>query len=122
MERTLTTPFESRQQPVKSSPRTPLVSVIVPAHNAEATVVETIDSVLCQTCRDFYRGDLARRMVEYLGPRGCEISLEDLAGHRSDWVEPIGITYAGTTLLEIPPNGQGPIPSISMMRKTINGG
>jgi len=55
----------------------------------------------------FYRGDLAKRMVEYLGSNGCAISLEDLAGHQSDWVDPVGISYAGTTLLEIPPNGQG---------------
>ena len=27
--------------------------------------------------------------------------------HKADWVDPIGLTYRGTTLHEIPPNGQG---------------
>ena len=55
----------------------------------------------------FYRGDLARRMVAYLNPNGCEISLQDLANHESEWVTPIGMSYGDVTLLEIPPNGQG---------------
>jgi len=55
----------------------------------------------------FYRGDLAQSMVDYLNPNGCEISLEDLAGHASEWVDPVGMAYGDATLLEIPPNGQG---------------
>ena len=31
----------------------------------------------------------------------------DLAEHKADWVDPIGLTYRGTTLHEIPPSGQG---------------
>ena len=29
------------------------------------------------------------------------------AAHKADWVDPIGLTYRGTTLHEIPPSGQG---------------
>ena len=32
---------------------------------------------------------------------------EDLAAHKPDWVDPIGLAYRGTTLHEIPPSGQG---------------
>lgn len=55
----------------------------------------------------FYRGDLARQMVAYLNPNGCEISLQDLANHQSEWVTPISMDYGDVSLLEIPPNGQG---------------
>ena len=68
---------------------------------------ETLRQIAESGGEAFYRGALTKRMVEYLEPNGCAISLEDFAGHKTDWVEPIGITYAGATLLEIPPNGQG---------------
>ena len=34
-------------------------------------------------------------------------ALEDFAAHRSDWVTPLALDYRGTTVHEIPPNGQG---------------
>ncbi len=34
-------------------------------------------------------------------------TVEDLAAHRCDWVEPISHDYRGYRLHEIPPNGQG---------------
>jgi hypothetical protein len=35
------------------------------------------------------------------------MTVEDLAEHRCDWVDPISIEYRGYHLHEIPPNGQG---------------
>jgi gamma-glutamyltranspeptidase/glutathione hydrolase len=35
------------------------------------------------------------------------MTLEDLAAHAVEWVEPLAIDYRGVTLHEIPPNGQG---------------
>ena len=55
----------------------------------------------------FYRGEIARAIVDYCQKNGGALSLEDFAEHRSEWVEPISTTYQGHTLYEIPPNGQG---------------
>ena len=55
----------------------------------------------------FYRGDIARAIVEYCRANGGFLSLEDFAAQKAEWVEPISTTYRGYTLYEIPPNGQG---------------
>jgi gamma-glutamyltranspeptidase/glutathione hydrolase len=55
----------------------------------------------------FYRGDIARAIVEYCQKNGGFLSMEDFAAQKSEWVEPISTTYKGHTLYEMPPNGQG---------------
>lgn len=55
----------------------------------------------------FYCGSLARRLVAYSRKSGGFFSLADLAQHRSDWVEPLSVTYRGRQVWELPPNGQG---------------
>lgn len=57
--------------------------------------------------REFYEGDLARAIVRHAEQTGGLLTAEDLASHTSDWVEPIGTSYRGYELWEIPPNGQG---------------
>ena len=55
----------------------------------------------------FYKGYLAEKMVAHAQKHGGAMTLDDLAAHRADWVEPLGHPYRGYTLHEIPPNGQG---------------
>jgi gamma-glutamyltranspeptidase/glutathione hydrolase len=55
----------------------------------------------------FYRGELARRIVEHANSTGGHLTFEDLATHRADWVEPISCDYHGVRQHEIPPNSQG---------------
>ena len=55
----------------------------------------------------FYKGDLAEKIVAHAKLHGGAMTMADLAGHRCDWVEPVGQNYRGYTLHEIPPNGQG---------------
>jgi len=55
----------------------------------------------------FYKGEIARAIVDYCEKNGGFISLADLVAHKSDWVEPISTNYRGYTVYEIPPNGQG---------------
>ena len=55
----------------------------------------------------FYRGEIARAIVDYCQKQGGFLSMEDFAAQKSDWVEPISTTYRGHTLYELPPNNQG---------------
>jgi gamma-glutamyltranspeptidase / glutathione hydrolase len=55
----------------------------------------------------FYRGDIARRIVQFSQATGGFLTLEDLASHATEWVEPLRTDYRGYTVLELPPNGQG---------------
>jgi gamma-glutamyltranspeptidase / glutathione hydrolase len=55
----------------------------------------------------FYRGEIAQKIAAFAKQHGAALTVEDMAAHTLDWVEPIGIDYRGYTLHEIPPNGQG---------------
>jgi gamma-glutamyltranspeptidase / glutathione hydrolase len=56
---------------------------------------------------EFYKGETAKVMVDFIREQGGFLSLEDLADHRSDWVEPVSTNYRGYDVWELPPNGQG---------------
>lgn len=78
-------------------------------------MAETLRSIAGSHGEDFYRGRTARRLVEYLSRGGSAMTEADLAGHRSQWVDPIDASMAApgadaggrVRLCEIPPNGQG---------------
>ncbi len=55
----------------------------------------------------FYRGEIAKAIVDYCQKNGGFLSMEDFAAQKSNWVEPISTTYRGYTLHELPPNNQG---------------
>ncbi|MEO1729591.1 MAG: gamma-glutamyltransferase [Pseudomonadota bacterium] len=57
---------------------------------------------------EYYAGESARIMVEYLQANGSAFTLEDFANHTSTWVEPVCVGYRkGFEMCELPPNGQG---------------
>jgi gamma-glutamyltranspeptidase/glutathione hydrolase len=62
----------------------------------------------------FYKGEIARRLLEHSRRHGGTLSASDLAEFASEWVEPISATYRGWTVYEIPPNGQG-IAALAML-------
>jgi gamma-glutamyltranspeptidase/glutathione hydrolase len=55
----------------------------------------------------FYKGDIARRILETSSSHGGAMVAGDLATFESEWVEPISTTYRGWTVYELPPNTQG---------------
>lgn len=55
----------------------------------------------------FYKGAIAAQLAAYFEAIGADLGAEDFAQHQGQWVEPRGVEYHGTTLWELPPNGQG---------------
>ncbi|HEX4951828.1 MAG TPA: gamma-glutamyltransferase, partial [Thermoanaerobaculia bacterium] len=64
--------------------------------------------LLAKEGRDaFYRGEIARAIEKAVVGQGGYLKVEDLAAHRSEWVEPIGSSYRGYEVWQLPPNTQG---------------
>jgi gamma-glutamyltranspeptidase/glutathione hydrolase len=55
----------------------------------------------------FYKGEIARTIAQTIQEQGGFLAYEDLASHRSEWVEPVSTNYRGYDVWELPPNGQG---------------
>ncbi len=60
----------------------------------------------------YYGGEIAQAAAVHARAHGGAITAADFAAYRPEWVEPIGIDYAGKDgasyrMHEIPPNGQG---------------
>ncbi|MGH8801748.1 MAG: gamma-glutamyltransferase family protein [Casimicrobiaceae bacterium] len=82
-----------------------------PPHPGErfvsSTVAGTLTTIAESKGEAFYRGRLAEAMVAHARASGGAHTHDDFASHAVDWVTPIAIDYRGTTIHEIPPNGQG---------------
>ena len=63
----------------------------------------------------FYGGALGRQVAGGVERLGGFLTVDDLAKHTVEWVEPIGVPYRGYRLWELPPNGQG-IAALEMLR------
>lgn len=68
---------------------------------ANPAVAETLEEVVAGR---FYEGRIAEAIAS-----ACWLSVDDLAAHRNEWVEPLRFPYGSHELLELPPNGQGSI-------------
>jgi gamma-glutamyltranspeptidase/glutathione hydrolase len=83
--------------------RTPAVGEIVrfPDHG------HTLRGIAASGGRSFYEGAIAAQIDDFSRATGGWLRGEDLAAHRPEWVEPIGVGYRGFDVWEIPPNGHG---------------
>jgi gamma-glutamyltranspeptidase/glutathione hydrolase len=56
---------------------------------------------------DFYRGETAARIAAHAREHGALLTEADLAAHRCTWTDLIAQDFAGHTVHQIPPSGQG---------------
>ena len=70
-------------------------------------LANTLETIAHEGRDAFYKGDIAKAIDKYMKENGGFLSYEDLASHKSEWVEPISANYRGYDVWELPPNGQG---------------
>jgi gamma-glutamyltranspeptidase/glutathione hydrolase len=70
-------------------------------------LAETIERFGAEGAEPFYRGDLGTAIVEYLEPRGGQLTATDLEAYAAIAREPVRATYRGRTVLTNPPPSAG---------------
>lgn len=75
---------------------------------------DTLREIAETNAESFYRGRLAEKIAAFSEKTGGYLTLDDLAGYKPEWVEPLSINYRGYDVWELPPNGQGIIPLQAM--------
>jgi gamma-glutamyltranspeptidase/glutathione hydrolase len=68
---------------------------------------DSLKKIAASEGESFYRGELAAAIASHAKENGAAMTASDLAAFQPEWVKPIQKNYAGYTLHEIPPNGQG---------------
>lgn len=68
---------------------------------------KTLESLAETDCESYYRGEIAKKIVEFSKKTGGYFVEEDFAEYHPKWVEPITINYKGYDVYEMPPNGHG---------------
>jgi gamma-glutamyltranspeptidase/glutathione hydrolase len=74
---------------------------------ANPHLASTLEQIASGGRDAFYKGAVARAIVADLRARGGLLDARDFAEHHADWVDPIGTSFRGVDLFELPPNTQG---------------
>ncbi|MEE2889120.1 MAG: gamma-glutamyltransferase [Planctomycetota bacterium] len=67
----------------------------------------TLEQIATRGREGFYEGSVAEQMASFIQEHGGYITVEDLAAHRGEWIEPVSTSYRGIDVWQLPPNGQG---------------
>ncbi|MBT4072709.1 MAG: gamma-glutamyltransferase [Chloroflexi bacterium] len=67
----------------------------------------TLETIAEGGSEAFYKGEIAKKLSDFVQSEGGWITEEDMAAHHSDWDVPIHTEYRGVDVWECPPNGDG---------------
>ncbi len=67
----------------------------------------TLEAIAASRGEAFYRGPLAEATARFAAATGGYLTVDDLAAHRAEWVDPLQLPFAGHTVHQLPPSGQG---------------
>jgi gamma-glutamyltranspeptidase/glutathione hydrolase len=99
----------------------PWRGLITPAQSlAKDELAKTLQRVGEQGARDFYHGELAKKMIEAVQAAGGAFSHRDLRDYKPVWRAPIRIAFRGTEIYTVAPPAAGGI-VIGTTLKIVNG-
>ena len=73
----------------------------------QPALAASLRSIADEGPRRMYEGPLAERFVAGLKTLGSQLSADDLAAHRSEWLEPLAGRFGDHEILTAPPPSQG---------------
>lgn len=74
-----------------------------------SALAETLKRISKNGRDEFYKGETAKILVNYLQQKGGIITLEDLAQYEAKWRTPINFTYKDLKIISMPPPSSGGI-------------
>ncbi len=74
---------------------------------ANPRLANTYELLASEGREAFYKGEIADKIDAHMKSIDGFLSKDDLAAHRSEWVDPVSVNYRGYDVWELPPNGQG---------------
>jgi gamma-glutamyltranspeptidase len=70
-------------------------------------LAETLKRIAAEGPMAFYKGEIAKKIVQEMQANGGMMTAGDLAGYEAHWREPIETTYRGYRVLTVPPGSSG---------------
>ena len=67
----------------------------------------TLRKIAATRGESYYRGEIAQALAAHSSANGGSMTQRDLADYQPEWVDTISRDYAGHSVHQIPPNGQG---------------
>jgi len=76
---------------------------------ANPKLAETLERIATYGSDEFYKGEIAKTLVDYLQSKGSIITLEDLAKYEAKWRDPLTFQYDDLTITSMSPPSSGGI-------------
>jgi len=72
-------------------------------------LAQTLERIAFHGQDEFYSGETAQQLIEYLSQKGGIMTLDDLKGYQARWREPVRFTYRDVQLISMGPPSSGGI-------------
>ncbi len=83
-------------------------------------LANTLRLITTKGIQEFYRGEIARKIVAAVRAKEGIMTLEDLAGYEPEEMAPLQATYKGFTIFTLPPPGSGGLHILQLLNIVEN--